>query len=212
METFDGNIQINRYDADGLRQEMEENGKLLQFIFRGPEVVSRETQEEKIRYIRAGELLASVAESARTYYHYASDEMGSITHVTAGNEILNRYEYDAWGNTVLCEEQVANRFRFNAQQYDPVSQQYYLRARFYNPVIARFTQEDTYRGDGLNLYAYCRNNPVYYVDPSGHICDPAAQRIMEKLASNQATRNEQKKLAAYLRNKDRHGGLTDARE
>ena len=33
---------------------------------------------------------------------------------------------------------------------------------------------------------------------------------MEKLASNQATRNEQKKLAAYLRNKDRHGGLTDA--
>ena len=91
-----------------------------------------------------------------------------------------------------------------------VSQQYYLRARFYNPVMARFTQEDTYRGNGLNLYAYCRNNPVYYVDPSGHICDPAAQRIMEKLASNQATRNEQKKLAAYLRNKDRHGGLTDA--
>ena len=51
---------------------------------------------------------------------------------------------------------------------------------------------------------------MYYVDPSGHICDPAAQKIMEKLASNQATRNEQKKLAAYLRNKDRHGGLTDA--
>ncbi|MFI3201942.1 MAG: RHS repeat-associated core domain-containing protein [Eubacteriales bacterium] len=37
-----------------------------------------------------------------------------------------------------------------------------MRARFYNPVIARFTQEDTYRGDGLNLYAYCRNNSVYY--------------------------------------------------
>ena len=210
VETFDGNIQINRYDAEGLRHEMEENGKLVQFIFRGTEVVAEETQEEKIRYIRAGELLASDAESARTYYHYASDEMGSITHVTAGNEILNRYEYDAWGNAEVCEEQVANRFRFNGQQYDPVSQQYYLRARFYNPVIARFTQEDTYRGDGLNLYAYCKNNPVYYVDPSGHICDPAAQKIMEKLASNQATRNEQKKLAAYLRNKDRHGGLTDA--
>ena len=210
VETFDGNIQINRYDAEGLRHEMEENGKLVQFIFRGTEVVAEETQEEKIRYIRAGELLASDAESARTYYHYASDEMGSITHVTAGNAVLNRYEYDAWGNAKVCEEQVANRFRFNGQQYDPVSQQYYLRARFYNPVIARFTQEDTYRGDGLNLYAYCKNNPVYYVDPSGHICDPAAQKIMEKLASNQATRNEQKKLAAYLRNKDRHGGLTDA--
>ena len=205
METFDGNIQINRYDAEGLRHEMEENGKLVQFIFRGTEVVAEETQEEKIRYIRTHELLASDAESARTYYHYASDEMGSITHVTAGNDILNRYEYDAWGNAEVCEEQVANRFRFNAQQYDPVSQQYYLRARFYNPVIARFTQEDTYRGDGLNLYAYCRNNPVYYVDPSGHICDPAAQKIMEKLGSNQAKQNEKRKLGSYLRNKAKHG-------
>ncbi len=30
VETFDGNIQINRYDAEGLRHEMEENGKLVQ--------------------------------------------------------------------------------------------------------------------------------------------------------------------------------------
>ena len=36
--------------------------------------------------------------------------------------------------------------------------QYYLRARFYNPVIGRFTQEDTYYGDGLNLYQYCQAN------------------------------------------------------
>ena len=33
METFDGNIQVNRYDAEGLRHEMEENGSLVQFIF-----------------------------------------------------------------------------------------------------------------------------------------------------------------------------------
>ena len=32
VETFDGNIQINRYDAEGLRHEMEENGKLVQFL------------------------------------------------------------------------------------------------------------------------------------------------------------------------------------
>lgn len=29
-------------------------------------------------------------------------------------------------------------------------------------------QEDVHRGDGLNLYAYCRNNPVIYYDPSGY--------------------------------------------
>ena len=28
-----------------------------------------------------------------------------------------------------------------------------------------------YKGDGLNLYAYCRNNPVVYYDPSGYACE-----------------------------------------
>ena len=59
---------------------------------------------------------------------------------------------------------------------DPVTQQYYLRARFYNPVIGRFTQEDTYYGDGLNLYQYCQANPVGYVDPSGHNCETTQSR------------------------------------
>ena len=54
---------------------------------------------------------------------------------------------------------------------DPITQQCYLRARFYNPVIGRFTQEDTYYGDGLNLYQYCQANPVGYVDQSGHTCE-----------------------------------------
>ncbi len=35
-------------------------------------------------------------------------------------------------------------------------------------MIGRFTQEDEYRGDGLNLYAYCGNNPVIYWDSSGY--------------------------------------------
>ena len=59
---------------------------------------------------------------------------------------------------------------------DPVTQQYYLRARFYNPVIGRFTQEDTYYGDGLKLYQYCQANPVGYVDPSGHNCGTTQSR------------------------------------
>ena len=215
VETFNGNIQINRYDAEDLRHEMEENGKLVTFIFRGDEIVTEETQEDKIRYIRTNSLLASDAESARTYYHYASDEMGSITHVVDGeaDKILNQYEYDAWGNPTTCNEKVPNRFKFNGQQYDPITQQYYLRARYYNPVIGRFTQEDTYRGDGLNLYAYCAGNPVYYVDPSGHIiCEKIANILIDKVKNNKATRNEQKKLVAYLTKKSKKYTLEDDEE
>ena len=212
VETFNGNIQINRYDAEGLRHEMEENGKLVSFIYRGDEVIAEESQEDKIRYIRTSVLLASDAESARTYYHYASDEMGSITHVTdsENKEILNHYEYDAWGNLTVCEEKVQNRFRFNGQQYDPISQQYYLRARYYNPVIGRFTQEDSYNADGLNLYAYCRNNPVSYVDPSGNICGRRANTLMDNVLSGKAlTRKERRQLSARLRDEARNGTISD---
>ena len=125
-------------------------------------------------------------------------------------EILNRYEYDAWGNLTTCEEKVPNRFKFNGQQYDPISQQYYLRARYYNPVIGRFTQEDTYNVDGLNLYAYCRNNPVYYVDPSVNICGRRANTLMDNvLSGGQLTRKEKRQLAAKLRDEARNGTISD---
>ncbi len=149
--------------------EMEENGNLVRFIFNQErEAVTEEDSTGIIRLIRGSALIARNTDAARTYYHYASDEMGSTTHIVDENgNVQNRYEYDAWGNLTSQEEAIPNRFKYTGQQLDPVTQQYYLRARFYNPVIARFTQEDTYRGDGLNLYAYCANNPVYYVDPSG---------------------------------------------
>jgi len=169
VTTQDGNTQVNRYDGEGLRAEMEENGRLVQFLFDGDKVVAEtDCEGTNIRYIRGYELISSDCEKARTYYHYASDELGSITHITdeAGN-VCNHYEYDAFGDFTVREETVANRFGFTGEQYDPVAGLYYLRARFYNPVIGRFIQEDTYYGDGLNLYAYCGNNPVRYVDPSG---------------------------------------------
>ncbi|MCM1500240.1 MAG: hypothetical protein NC124_17395 [Clostridium sp.] len=46
-------------------------------------------------------------------------------------------------------------------------EQYYLWAGYDNLVLGIFLQEDVYQGDGLNLYAYCWNNPVVYYDPSG---------------------------------------------
>ena len=223
-ETFEGQVQVNRYDAEGLRHEMEENCSLLQFLFSGREVVA-ETKEDAstIRYLRGYEIISSDSESARTYYHYVNDENGSVTHVVgedacndaiaqipqteSGNatkyQVLNRYEYDAFGNYTVCEETVANRFGYTGQQYDQVTGQYYLRARFYNLVIGRFIQEDTYYGDGLNLYAYCRNLPVGYEDPSGHasklLCEKGLKTLEDKLKNGNITPKERKALKDHYR-------------
>ena len=154
---------------------MEENGRLIKFLYNeDSEVVAEETGNGTItRYIRGLGIISSDSEEAKTYYHYVSDEQGSITHVLSEDaEILNHYSYDAFGNIIQKTEKVENRFCYNGEMLDPVTQQYYLRARFYNPVIGRFTQEDTYYGDGLNLYQYCQANPVGYVDPSGHSVCP----------------------------------------
>ena len=83
-----------------------------------------------------------------------------------------------FGNILKETEELSNRLTYTGQMYDGVAGQYYLRARFYNPAIGRFLQEDTYRGDGRNLYTYCANNPVMYYDPSGHgLCPQALQQL-----------------------------------
>ncbi|MBD5136986.1 MAG: hypothetical protein HDT39_13620 [Lachnospiraceae bacterium] len=181
----DGRSLVCRYDAEGLRHETEENGRLIKFIYSGRDAVCEEEEEKGFtRYIRGnGRLVTSDSESARTYYHYACDSLGSVDYVIAGNEfgcdgnygsidqrILCRYGYDAFGNTVDAFEHVGNRYCFTGEMHDDVTGMYYLRARYYSSGIGRFTQADTYHGDGLNLYVYAGNNPVRYVDPSGHCC------------------------------------------
>ena len=152
--TAEGDIQKNCYDAEGLRAEMEENGRLVQFLYNEDRevVAEKDYSGNIIRYIRGLGLISSDSENAKTYYHYVSDEQGSVSHIIRGEDkeggvseqgreqdrILNQYEYDAFGNTISCKEQVENRFRYQGEQYDPITRQYYLRARYYNPVIGRF--------------------------------------------------------------------------
>ncbi|MBU3218420.1 RHS repeat domain-containing protein, partial [Clostridium estertheticum] len=171
--TKEGNTLVSRYDTEGLRAEIEENEKLTKFIFHKENVLV-ETDEEYnpvSRFTRGYEVVAADINdnTEENRYYYTHDEQGSTVFITNNEqEIRNEYCYDAFGNVLESTEDVQNRITYTGQQFDGITNQYYLRARFYNPVIGRFTQEDVYRGDGLNLYGYCGSNPVGYCDPSGY--------------------------------------------
>ena len=65
-----------------------------------------------------------------------------------------------------------NPFRYRGYFYDVETGYYYLQTRYYNPEWGRFLNADGYinaNGNilGYNMFAYCNNNPVMYVDPKG---------------------------------------------
>jgi len=62
---------------------------------------------------------------------------------------------------------------FTGREFDKDTGLYYYRARYYNPEIGRFLQTDPIGyGDGMNMYRYCGNNPISFLDPWGLAHDP----------------------------------------
>lgn len=165
-------VQENLYDGENLRAGLVERGKRSTFVFHKGEIVGELDDRDTLvkGYIR-GYGAAAINQDG-TYYGVHQDEQLSTGWITrADGTVENAYEYDAFGKLLGSHVTITNRLLYAGQQYDQESGQYYLRARYYNPVVGRFMQEDPYRGDGLNLYAYCGNNPVCYYDPSGYTCE-----------------------------------------
>ena len=186
-------IQENLYDGENLRAGMTEHGRRSTFLFMNREIVAELNASDtpESRFIRGYGAVTLEHNGKRYGIHH--DEQLSIGWITgADGTVENAYEYDAFGNLLRSRGNVPNRLLYGGQQYDPEVGQYYLRARYYNPVVGRFTQEDPYRGEGLNLYAYCANNPVTYYDPSGYACSFNAQ-AEENAGRENATLQETKK-------------------
>ena len=186
-ENTSGYFQENFYDGEYLRAGVKKNGSSSKFLYYQGELLSEITKKQEERKGNRLVLGYGVVASEELYFQnqkqdilhsninrksfgfYHLDEQNSTAFITGRNqEIQNFYQYDAFGNVRNQKEILHNRILYTGQQYDNESNQYYLRARYYNPTLGRFTQEDVYRGDGLNLYDYCKGNPVIWYDPSGY--------------------------------------------
>ena len=112
-------------------------------------------------------------------FYYQRNLQGDVIAIYNTSGVLQaKYRYDAWGNCTVTNSTnlhlaTYNPIRYRGYYYDDETKWYFLNARYYSPEWRRFISPDdtAYLNpknvNGLNLYAYCKNNPVMYVDSSG---------------------------------------------
>lgn len=188
--TYNQVSTTNTYNAAGQRVKRFENGKTTKYYYSGSAIlfttdVNNFLQTENI-LDPGGSIIASqrfdVDQNPNTpdpyagdYFFYNYDCRGSTTSVIAPNGTLTTgYAYDEFGNqTRVGAMDFLNDVTFTGSVSDTASGLQYMNARFYNPNTGRFLSQDTYTGNAYDpwtqhLYAYCGNNPVNMIDPTGH--------------------------------------------
>jgi RHS repeat-associated protein len=147
------------YDGGHAYADFANNGALQTRYLHGPAV----------------DMLLARTSAAGVSAWYLTDRQGSVRDlVSTSGAVLNHVVYDAYGR-VKSETNAANgdRFKYTGRETDAVTGLQYNRARYYDAVIGRWTQEDPigYSAGDSNLYRYVGNSPVNAADPSGLFID-----------------------------------------
>ena len=112
-------------------------------------------------------------------YYYIKDICDRIVLVVdeSGN-IKCKYDYSSYGNIINIVEDSSisgiNNMKYKSYYYDNESELYYLKSRYYSPYLKRFISPDSLSNldyndiNGYNLYFYCNNNPIMFIDPNGN--------------------------------------------
>jgi RHS repeat-associated protein len=127
----------------------------------------------QVQYTYGDDLISQDRLGSVSYYHY--DGLGSTRALSNGaGTIADEYYYDAFGEILAQTGSTENDYLYTGEQYDENLDQYYLRARYYDQGVGRFSTMDTWTGRPdqpitLNKYLYANADPVNGIDPSGHM-------------------------------------------
>ena len=155
------------------------NGILTRYIYDGNDLIVEQRCAKRLTYFYC---VDGVAGFIGNTYPYRKNVQGDITHIykqEQDNSLTQvaQYVYDAWGNGKILHSvngiAELNPFRYRSYYLDVETNLYYLQTRYYDPELGRFISADSIEYldpetlGGLNLYAYCGNNPVMGIDPNG---------------------------------------------
>ena len=173
------------YNEQGLRTKKNINGVETKYHLQGLNIIAEEKNGQTMHYAYNEQNQLVGFEHQQSKYFYVRDLLGVIRNVIDINgNIVVTYKYDAWGNHKVYDSSNAentsssfigniNPFRYKGYYYDVESEWYYLQSRYYSPLLSRFINMDHTmylepgNVDGINLFAYCANNPIHGFDPSG---------------------------------------------
>ena len=194
MTSFESNKESKweyAYLPNGLRYRKNNASNFDRYVWdRNGNIIAEMNGEGNLtnKYVRGNKL---ISKNGNEYFGY--DGHGSVVNISnESGKSIKSYDYDAFGVELNRDVNDTNLFRYCGEQYDNETDSIYLRARYYNPSLGRFTTEDTYwnssnriYGDkeykegeikypdykaiiqSENLYIYCINNPTCYLDITG---------------------------------------------
>ena len=187
VSALKGNVQYAfTYNDEGIRTSKTVNGVEHKYTLNGTQILSEQWGNNLLVFIYdttgapIGMRYLNTADSTAVWetYWFEKNLFGDIVAVynSSGTKLVS-YLYDAWGNQTVTTHVTGtaaqyNPFRYRGYYYDADFGLYYLQSRYYDSMSYRFINADIFvsTGQGLtgsNMFAYCGNNPVNFVDPTG---------------------------------------------
>jgi RHS repeat-associated protein len=124
---------------------------------------------------------------------FLKDGFSGVRQLTnVGGQVTDTYIYDAYGRLLSSTGNTDNNYGYQGQQSDDNSGLQYLRARYYDPNLGRFTSTDPREGSldspiSRHRYLYANDNPLTFFDPTGEYAGLIGSSLISSILDSIAT-------------------------